>query len=156
MEPTLIEKIIEAYMNGMEIDAIAEGCQLAPGDVLDRLRHHKEQSIHKRTFSDAFKRMIAERDLSGVARASIAKELGLNISTVKKSCELFGQNYKERAVSENMYTRIEGNAANDRCVKCESRHYNEVEEHTYFCFTCGAEAIHGDGYVLLVNWEYVD
>lgn len=152
----LQERIIAAYADGSPVEVIAESFNLTHELVLKELHDFRDQRRNKRAFSNAFKKMIAERDLSGEARSAIAKDLGVNINTVKKSCEEFGQTLKERATSDNFYTRIEGEFPTTECVSCKSKDYNLVEDNTYYCFKCGKEHIHNDDHVLQVNWEYLD
>lgn len=153
---TLEQRVISAYADGSDIAVIAESFGQTKEQILEVLGGYKEANRFKRTFNDIFKMMIAERDLNGVTRSSIATELGININTVQKACEAFGQKFKEQATNHNTYTRTDGEFPKDQCPGCNSKRYNPVEERTYFCLSCGHEYIHNDDHVLSVNWEYLD
>ena len=152
----LHDRIIAAYADGSPIEVIGESFGLTNEQVLEALHIFRDKKASKRAFSEDFKRTIAERDLNGVARSTMSKELGININTVKKSCEEFGQALKERATSDNIYTKIEGEFSTAECPSCKSKRYNNVEEETYYCRSCGKEHIHKEDHVLTVNWEYLD
>lgn len=156
MDERLKEKVLLAYMEGLPVFLIAEGYLVTQEEVTTVLHTYRDENRLKRAFSDDFRKMIAERDLNGVARSNIAKELGININTVKKSCEEFGQSSKEGAVSDRMFTRIAGQFSKETCVNCGSKHYNEVEEETYYCMSCNNEFIYEEDAVLQVNFEYLD
>lgn len=148
--------ILESYADGSHINVISESLNIDKSAIIDTLIQFKESSRFKKTFTDDFKKMIAERDINGVARRTIASELKLNAYTVKKACEQFGQSNKERASSENAYTRIEGNFSMDVCPSCNSKKVNEVDENTVYCLSCGSEYIHKEDHILKINWEYLE
>ncbi|NUJ17349.1 hypothetical protein FKN04_12240 [Bacillus glycinifermentans] len=152
----LTEKILTAYAEGSPIEFISDSFQIAYNDVLDILRTYKEDSKFKTTFTDEFKKMIAERDINGVPRNIIAKELSINPNTVKKACQQFGQTLKEKAISSKVFTRIEGNFDINRCPSCSSNRVNLVEENTTYCLACGSEYIHKKDHVLKLNFEYLE
>lgn len=153
---TLKEKILEAYTDGSALGVIIESFNITHEQLTKTLLEYKEESKFKRTFTDEFRQMIADRDINGVARSTIASELEINISTVKKSCEQFGQKVKERAISENLYTRIDGKFSLKECPSCKSKKNNLVDERTTYCLDCGSEHEYYDGYVLRVNFEYLE
>ena len=156
MKLSFEEKVITAYSDGSPVEVIAESFMMTAQEVLDTLLAYKNKNRFRRSFSEDFKRMIAERDMSGVVRSDIAKELDINISTVKKSCEQFGQSLKERASSENMYTKIGDYIDEEKCISCGSKDYNQVDLDAYYCKKCGSEhTVRQDG-VYQVNWEYLD
>lgn len=152
----LEQKVIEAYAEGSSILLISESFKISQRLTLGILRKYKEDSRHKRTFTDKFRKMIAERDMNGVARRTIAEELELNVNTVRKACEQFGQAIKEKATSELAFTRIDGDFSLKVCPSCGSKKNNLVDEKTTYCIKCGAEHEYYDGYVLKVNFEYLE
>lgn len=156
MENRFLERLISYYSDGRSIDHIAWKLKTTEEDVLKTLRFYCNEQREKRTFSEDFKKVLADRDLTGIARTTIASEMGINVNTVKKSCEQYGQQSKEVASSEKTYTKIEGVFPRDKCVECKSERYNEVGEDTYYCYKCGNEYIHRKTHVLRVNWEYID
>jgi len=152
----LIEKILTAYAEGSPIEFISDSFQISSSDVLNVLNTYKENSRYKKTFTDEFKKIIAERDINGVPRMVIAKELGINPTTVKKSCMQFGQSLKEKVTSDKVFTKIEGDFDINSCPSCSSKRVNLVEENTTYCMTCGNEHIFKKGYVLKLNFEYLE
>lgn len=165
---TLEEKVIGAYADGSELGLIVESFNITYKQVTQILASFKEANKGKRSYSDEFKRVIAERDMNGIDRTAIRKELEINSITIKKACEQFGQSSKNKASSENEYTRIEGEVSKDICPSCKSRKNNIVDEETTYCMDCGKEHVYKtetiqDGeeettitYALKVNWEYVE
>jgi predicted RNA-binding Zn-ribbon protein involved in translation (DUF1610 family) len=152
----LKQKVIDAYADGSPIQFIAESFKISQELTKDILIKYKEESRFKKTFTDEFKKMIAQRDINGVSRRQIADELNINANTVKKACEQFGQTLKERAVSENAYTRIDGKFTMKSCPSCKSKKVNNVDENTIYCMNCGEEHIIKDDHALRLNWEYLD
>ena len=150
------DKILQAYRNGSDLGYIVESFNVTHKQIKKILISYKEQNHVKRTFTEEFKKLIAERDMNGVARRQIANELDINVNTVKKACEQFGQSFKERASSENEFTKIEGEFSKDSCPSCSSKNVNEVEEDTIYCMDCGNEFIIKEDHILKVNWEYIE
>lgn len=150
------QKVLEAYSEGSPLSLIAESFKISEEQIKEILNDHREKSRHKRTFTDDFKRMIAERDMNGVARSTIASELQLNVNTVKKACEKFGQAIKEKATSDKAFTKIVGDFKLNTCPSCGSKKNNLVDENTTFCMACDSEHEYYDGYVLKINYEYLE
>lgn len=142
----LREKIINAYAEGSNISYIAECFDITPDDVLNELRQFKNDSVFKRTFTDEFKMMIAERDMRKVTRTSISEELQLNVATVKRACEKFGNAIKEIASNDNVYTIVDGVHNLDTCPTCNNHKVNKIESVSdgintdgIYCMECGDE-----------------
>lgn len=162
------QKILEAYSDGSPIALIVESFNTTYEQVIEVLNTYKEDSRYKRTFTEEFRRMIAERDMNGVTRSSIAKELKLNVNTVKKACEAYGQTLKEKATSDKALTKIDGEFKLDTCPSCGSKKNNLVDENITFCMSCDSEheyffeKVDKDGkvtekpYVMKVNFEYIE
>ena len=150
------QMILEAYADGSPVGLIAESFKTTQNEILEVLRNYKEDSRFKRTFTDEFRRMIAERDMNGVARSSIANELELNVNTIKKSCELFGQAIKEKATSDQAFTKIKGDFQLDTCPSCGSKRNNLVDDKTTYCMSCDSEHEYYNGYVMKINFEYLE
>lgn len=150
------KEVLHAYRNGKDLTYIAKRFNTSTNEIKEILLDYKEASKYKRTFTDDFKRLIAERDMNDVSRRQIATELEINANTVKKACERFGQSLKEVAPSGNEYTKIEGNFDMNTCPSCLSDKVNEVAEFTTFCLSCGNEVIHKENHALKVNWEFLD
>lgn len=149
-------KVLNAYQDGSDMGYIMECFNISHEKVKEILLSYRESNRHKRTFTDDFKRLIAERDINGISRRQISLELEINVSTVKKACEKFGQSLKDRATSDNLYTRIDREFDMSTCPSCGSKDVNEVDESTTFCKKCGNEHIHKSDYALKLNWEYLD
>lgn len=152
----LEDKVIEMYRNGNEVEYIIESLNITYKRVKQILIGLKESSRYKRTFTDEFKKIIAERDMNGISRRQISLELEINANTVKKACEKFGQTLKERASSDNEFTRIDGKFNLSECPLCKSKDVNKVDDNTIYCMSCGNEFIINKDHVLKVNWEYVE
>jgi hypothetical protein len=150
------ETILEKYRNGSDIGYIVEKMNISPRLVKQTILAFKEANRLKKSFTDEFKMLIAERDSNGVSRRQIASELEINANTVKKACEMFGQSNKEKASSENEYTKIEGKFPLTVCPSCKSKKVNVVDDNTTYCKDCGNEHIHNKDHALKINWEYVD
>lgn len=150
------QKVLEAYADGSDLNLIVESFNITHKRVLEILNTYKSKSHYKKTFTDEFRTMIAERDINGVARSTIAKELNINVSTVKRACELFGQSLKEKATSDKAYTRIDGDFKLSNCPSCGSKKNNLVDEKTTYCLKCDSEHEYYDGYVLKINFEYLE
>lgn len=150
------QKVLEAYSEGSPISLIAESFKLSERLVKDILLKKKEESKYKRTFTDEFRKMIAERDMNGVARSTIAEELKLNVNTVRKACEAFGQALKEKATSDKAYTKMVGEFELNICPSCGSKKNNLVDDNTTYCLNCDSEHEYYDGYVLKINFEYLE
>lgn len=153
----MVKDILEAYSNGNTIFMIADSFDMSEEEVLELLLSHKESSRFKKTFNEDFRIMIAERDLSGISRSDISRELKLNAGTIQKACIQYGQAIKEKANDDSIYTRIDGEFTIDVCPSCNSRKNNLVDEmFTTFCMSCDSEHEYYDGYVLKVNFEYIE
>lgn len=150
------QKVLEAYTDGSTLNLISESFNITIEEIENILINYKEKSKLNKSFTDEFKQMIAERDLNGVARSTIAKELKLNVNTIKKACELFGQAIKDKAPSDLAFTRIDGQFTMDTCPNCKSSRVNEVDDKTIYCKDCGNEFFEDDGVVYKVNWEYIE
>lgn len=148
--------ILEAYRDGSPIGLIKESFSLTEEEIKTCLEEFKNKNRLSRTFEDDFKKVIAERDINGIPRRQIALELNINVNTVKKACEQFGQTFKERASSENVYTRIDGVFDKSTCPSCSSKKVNEVEENVTYCKDCGSEHTFYKDHVLKLNWEYLE
>lgn len=153
----LEKKVLSAYADGSPIGVIIESFNITHKKVVEILQGYRDESRLKKSFTDEFKKFIAERDSSGdITRSSIAQELGINANTVKKACEQFGQSSKERAVSNQAYTRIDGKFDMKSCPSCKSKRVNIVDDSTAYCKKCGSEHIHKEDHVLKVNFEYLE
>lgn len=151
----LRQKILDAYADGSALGLIIESFNITHKQLVSELLSYKEESRYKKTFTDEFKTIIAQRDINGVSRSDIAKELQINANTVKKACEQFGNSLKGRAKSDNEFTRIDGVFPLDKCPSCGSKKVNLVDEKTTYCKECGSEHIHEKDHVLKLAWEYL-
>lgn len=150
------QMILEAYAEGSPLSLIAESFKIREESVKGILLDYKEQNRFKRTFTDEFRTVIAERDINGVARSTIASELKLNINTIKKSCEKFGQSLKDKATSDKAFTRIDGEFSMSTCPSCGSKKNNIVDDNATYCMSCDSEHEYYDSYVMKVNFEYIE
>jgi transposase-like protein len=151
------DRILSAYAEGSSIMLIAESYDMSNSEVKEVLQNYRQSCRTPRTFTDEFKKMVAERDMNGAARMEIARELGINVNTVKKACEELGQKNKDRTDFDRLYTKIEGIFTKDKCYKCESTKLNDVDDiGTTYCFKCGSEVTYKEDHILVLNWEFVD
>lgn len=134
------------YANGSALELIITKNNITHKQVIDILIGYKNESRYKRTFTDEFRTMIAERDINGVARRQIAIELDINVSTVQSACKAFGQAIKERASSDNAYTYLPDVKDLKVCPTCKSKKINEIDSMLHrlttkgiFCMDCGDE-----------------
>ena len=151
-----LNKLKEMYGKGMPLSLIAEEFKVTEEEVLKQLRDIKKQSVYGRTYSDNLKQLISKRDAAGVSRRTISFELEVGMATVKRSCEQFGNAFKDASKSDKRYTIIAGKHDFDKCPLCKSQKVNVVEERTTYCKSCNNEFVHKPDHVLKVNWEYVD
>lgn len=153
----LKQKVLDAYADGSPLNVIIESFNITHKKVIEILQGYRDESRLSKSFTDDFKKLIAERDISGdVTRSSIALELGINANTVKKACEQFGQSSKEKAVSNQLYTRINGEFTLKACPSCKSKKVNLVEDNTTYCTKCGGEHIINEDHALKINFEYLE
>lgn len=150
------QKILDAYADGSTTGLIIESFNITYSQLIEILTDFKENSRYKKTFTDEFKKVIAQRDMNGVARSTIAKELQINANTVKKSCEKFGQAIKDRNTSEKAFARIDGKFSMEECPNCKSKKVNTIEDDTIYCKNCGDEYIYNEDHVLRVVWEHLE
>lgn len=149
--------VLNAYRNGVDVGQIARLNNTTYDAIKDILMKFKEINRNKRIFTNEFKRVIADRDINGISRRQISLELEINASTVKRACEQFGRAFKEKpSPTNNEYTIIEGDFNILNCPTCGSRRVNEIDHKITYCMECGNEHIYKTGYVLKVNWEYLD
>lgn len=171
----LEQKILDAYEDGSDLGYIIECLNTTHSRVKEVLLAFKEANRTKKTYSNELKKVIAERDKNGIARRQIALELEINVNTVKKACEAFGQSYKDRASSENEFTRIDLEEFDMTvCPTCKSKKVNKVDDNTIYCMKCGSEheffeifedaedddgnkiKIFKEAYAMKLNWEYLE
>lgn len=148
--------ILEAYADGSPLGYLAESFGITYEEVEKLLIEYKEESRFKKSFTEDFRRTIAERDMNGVARNAIAKELGINVNTVKKACEAYGQSVKGKATNDNAYTRIDGEFDMSICPNCNSKRNNLVDDNVTYCLDCDSEYEYYNGYILKINFEYLE
>lgn len=167
MEVVDNKTILDAYADGSELTLMITSFNVSYNYIIKVLNDYKEANREKKSFTDDFKKMVAQRDINGISRNAISKELGINPNTVKKFCEKFGQAVKGKNNEENEYTRIEGKFSTDECPTCKAKKPNTIEKtDTYvitYCMKCGDEHTHpikkdGDfeDYVLKLNFEYIE
>lgn len=149
-------EVLEAYRDGSDLGYIIENLNISHNKVKSILINLKESSRYKRTFTDEFKMMIAERDTNGVSRRQISLELEINANTVKRACEKFGQSFKEKATSDNEFTVMDRVYDMSKCPSCGNEKINKVDDKTTYCKKCGNEHVHNEDHTLKVNWEYLD
>src|SRR5690606_11006195 len=115
-----------------KLEYIIESLNITYKKVKQILINFKESNRYKRTFTDEFKKVIAERDMNGISRRQISLELEINANTVKRACEAFGQSLKGRVTSDNEYTKIDNVSDMSKCLLCGSKDLNEVDLNTYY------------------------
>lgn len=153
---THYEEFVLLYEDGLSIGSISEHFGIKEEEVYDCLEQLK--SIHKqgRGFDDDFKKIVAMRDKSEVSRRQLSAELSINIATVKKACEKFGQSVKSKDAFENYYKELDKHYDLTSCPECNSKKMNEVDDNTYYCFDCGNEFFNKEDKTYCINWEYID
>lgn len=158
----LNDRVIELYREGCNLEYLAKCLNISSEVVEDVLSKYKEDNRNKRGFNDKFKETIAMRDLNDVSRRQISIELGINIATVKKACEKFGQSIKNKDAFENEHTKLDEFYDLSYCPKCHSKNVNKVEDNAIFCKECLSEfynEVDEENEIYethIINWEYVD
>ncbi|SDX97299.1 hypothetical protein [Thermoactinomyces sp. DSM 45892] len=157
------EKVLDAFSKGVGILVIQEELSCLESDISRILIKYKEKNRQKNSFSDDFKKLIAERDMHNVPRKTIATELRINVATVSKACKQFGQKTKGRVSSYNLYSEIVGINNLKRCPNCNSEKVNRIESLVrnfntsgIFCMDCGNEYFELKGKFYHINFEYID
>lgn len=157
------QRILDSYRDGSHLNCIQQSFGVSEEYIKKVLIDYKERNRYKKTFTDEFKKLISERDINGISRRQIALELDINVNTVKKACEQFGQSVKERASSDNAYTVVKGVHNLDCCPNCKSKRVNEIDSVVnnvnttgIYCMECGDEYFYMNNKVYRVNWEYID
>ncbi|PGO60752.1 hypothetical protein CN981_09450 [Priestia megaterium] len=158
----LEQKVLDAYADGSSIEVMSECFNITSYDIIDILQTYKENSRYKKSFTDEFKQIVAQRDSANIPRSQIAKEFGVTVNTVKKACEQFGQALKEKANSDNAYSKVEGVDNLDICPNCKSKKVNEIDSITeqvntsgIYCMDCGNEYFTMNDVIYKVNFEYL-
>lgn len=157
--------VVELYMDGYPISAISAELMISSDKVLEVLRDQKKKESHVRGYTHDFKRMVAERIVSGVKKASVKEELGIAYTTINKYLKEFlvEAPISQKSLEENMYDEIDWTLF-DKCPCCHGINVNDLNiyrqegfdrKHSY-CLTCGTEWEEKDGNVYKINWEYVE
>lgn len=150
------DKLISLYKDGRSLDYISKKIKLPKGDVESFFKNLKNKHRFKRAYTDDFKIIIAERDISdGASRRKIASELGISTNTVRRACEDFGQPFKEVVSKNDIYERIDGVFNKEECISCNSIKVNRVDDNTFYCKRCGSEHIINSDHALKIKWEYL-
>lgn len=152
----LEEKVLQAYQDGSDLGYIVESLNIPYKRVKEILVSYKNSNRLKRTFTDEFKTMIAERDINGVARSTIATELDISVSTVQKACVTFGQAIKDKSISDNAYTKVKGSLQDGECPSCKSKKLNTVDDNAVYCTSCGNEYVEKEDGLYKIEWHYID
>lgn len=153
------EEIIFRYSKGAHIDIIAKELGINIAQIMEALAVFKLNNTRSGSFSDELKKVIAERDLNGVQRSMISKELMISQTTIRKCCKEFGDASKMKKDTSNAYLKIKGDFSQDICPECSSRHVNEVNELTIYCMNCGGEFVFndlGESHIFKILWMNID
>ena len=154
-DKVLEKQIIELYMTGKTIDEIIVEMNLPYKKVMELLEQYKYRNTTSGKYSDELKAVIAKRCENGVSCKQVANELEIGYKKVREIHKK-NQNKDKDIILESLYTKLEGDFSYDKCPTCGSKKVNEVGVKTTYCLKCGNEHIFRKGYVLRINWEYVD
>ena len=167
----IYEKVFSMYSSGFSKESISahlEGTGLSFDDFMITVISKNTKGNSSR-LSEELKKVISNRDKSGVARKTIAKELGINYKTVQRSCEKYGNPNKnmDRVDDEDVleFVTDEFNFVGDSliCPKCKNK-TNKIDNgwslNNRYCKNCLEE------YVILdkgdkkgcyrVKWENIN
>lgn len=153
---THYEEFVLLYEDGLSIGSISEHFEITEGEVHECLEQLKDLHRKGKGFDDDIKRVIAMRDKNEISRRQIASELSINIATIKKACEKFGQSVKAKDSFENYYEELEKFYDLSTCPDCNSKRVNEVDEDSIYCMDCGMEFFNKNGKTNRINWEYIN
>lgn len=135
-----LEKIVSSFSDGKPLEHIASKNKITLEAVQAYLMEFKENSKkNTNAYTQDFKEVVALRIDNGIAKLVVSKELGLSPVTVKKFYDKFSGKNTKRELSEQLYTRIDGEHWKEICPTCGSKKNNKVEEDTTYCMDCGSE-----------------
>lgn len=154
------------------IDSVLKDYGLSFKDFTDMIVCIKDNQKVVR-LSDDTKRMIAERDTSGVTRKRISEELGINYKTIQRACKKFGIPKKNNGNTDEGDSRelLSNTPKKDGdtliCPKC-NRKTNHIDErllipksNRFYCKYCLEEYILEDNNsseesLYRIKWETID
>lgn len=153
-------KIIKMYSDGADLKVIAKSFNITTSEVKKHLIAYKLEEKFGNGFTDNFRKVIAERDLNGVARAQIARELSVTPITIRRACKKFGDTIKIKTSNDEQTMKLFGEYTLEECPECESRKINSVDDNIIYCLSCGNEydfnKYEKHGYIEKVLWEFID
>jgi ribosomal protein L37AE/L43A len=151
------KSIINMYRKGFELEEIIHNNNVTYKQVTLLLLSLKKENKVNRRFNDYFRKIIAERDMNGVDRYKISKELGISNSTVKKSCEKFGRAIGKRINDDKKFIKISDDKPDfDKCPLCRDSKVNILGDNCHYCLKCGEEFVVKKDGLYKINWEYID
>ena len=113
--------------------------------------------------SEDLKKLIAQRDGSGISRTEIFKELNLNFVTVRRACEKYGSanKYNGRISHRDIYEvvpfAIKHVPDGITCPICRGRaNSTEGSPDIFFCVKCLEEYTIRHGKLYRTRWENID
>ena len=147
--------VIDAYQDGKEINVIAQENGLSYDEVLNNLLEYKAQEFAKSHYSDEFQMFVSERVSYGYTKTQVSKELNLAQNTVAKFCKTHRFDDVSVPIEEKLYTLLDVEYIKGQCPECKSKHFNNVDWGSYYCFDCGNEYKIVANTVQKLNFEFL-
>lgn len=161
-----MNKIVEMYADGYELEEISEELICSTEKIIDGIKKFKEGSKIARgtksfTFNDDFKEFIANRYQSGFSLYSISEDLSLSTSTVSKYLKQSGIDTKKQ---DNKPYEVINWHDFEQCPACKSKSgvrniglHNQEEANNQkpthsFCSPCNTEWYKENGETRKVLW----
>jgi transposase-like protein len=166
----MLNKTVEMYNDGYELEEITEEIHLTVVEIIETLKKFTGDNKIVRgtktfTFTNDFRQLLINRYQSGFSLYSIANELGISTSTVSKYLKRAGIDTKKK--DNKRYEVLDWDNF-EQCPTCKSKrnvrnlglHNQEVannEKPTHsLCLSCNTEWYKEEGETRKVLWQVIN
>lgn len=162
-DSNLVDSVLSMYGSGIDIETIHSylvNYNVDFGSIVNILREGKRSSSSR--LPENLRMAIANRDICGVTRSNIAKELDVNLKTIRRSCEKYGSPNKnpvnrDDEILELLDYNIKMSGDSLLCPKCNYRANSVVDSDTvFFCKNCYEEYTVLDDKIYRTRWENIN
>ena len=162
-DSNLVDSVLSMYGSGIDIETIHSylvNYNVDFGSIINILREVKRSSSSR--LPENLRMAIANRDICGVTRSNIAKELDVNLKTIRRSCEKYGSPNKnpvnrDDEILELLDYNIKMSGDSLLCPKCNYRANSVVDSDTvFFCKNCYEEYTVLDDKIYRTRWENIN
>lgn len=162
-DSNLVDSVLSMYGSGIDIDTIQNyliSYNVDFESIVNILREGKRSSSSR--LPENLRIAIANRDICGVTRSNIAKELDVNLKTIRRSCEKYGSPNKnpvnrDDEILELLDYNIKMSGDSLLCPKCNYRANSVVDSDTvFFCKNCYEEYTVLDDKIYRTRWENIN